>query len=349
MIVIMNIYTSKHPVAACAFFICSALTVYAAKFGDISYVEHDTTIEITDYPENANGDLIIPSEIVGKPVTTIGPEAFWACRNLTSVTIPNSVTSIGDFAFWNCTSLTAITVDAANPAYSSVDGVLFDKDQTTLIQWPGGRAGAYTIPDSVTSIGIWAFSYCSSLSSVAIPDSVTSIEWRTFQFCTSLTSVYFKGGSPDPGSSVFEGVDDATVYYLAGTTGWAATYGDRPTEVISVLPDPLIGGTPVDAPKSWFLSEWFGIYYTYTDSHWLSHDEHGFIYRYPESTNANLYFYDYAMGVWWWTNRETYPFIHRFSDGVWLWYLEGSSGPRWFYNLGTESWESWHPKQDQST
>ena len=52
-----------------------------------------------------------------------------------------------------CTSLTAITVDAANPAYSSVDGVLFDKSQTTLLQYPDGKAGAYTIPDSVTSIG----------------------------------------------------------------------------------------------------------------------------------------------------------------------------------------------------
>ena len=64
--------TRKHLVAACAFFICSALAGHAAQFGDFTYVEYDTTIEITGYPEDATGDVVIPSEIVGKPVTSIG-------------------------------------------------------------------------------------------------------------------------------------------------------------------------------------------------------------------------------------------------------------------------------------
>ena len=56
---------NRHPIAASAFFICSALVGYAAQFGDFTYVEHDTTIEITSYPKDATGDVIIPSEIVG--------------------------------------------------------------------------------------------------------------------------------------------------------------------------------------------------------------------------------------------------------------------------------------------
>jgi hypothetical protein len=108
---------------------------------------------------------------------------------LTSVTIPNSVTSIGGEAFENCTSLAAITVDALNIVYSSIDGVLFDKSQTTLLQCPWGKAGSYTIPNSVTNIGYNAFAYCSSLTSITIPNSVTSIEYGAFQFCGSLASV----------------------------------------------------------------------------------------------------------------------------------------------------------------
>ena len=84
-----------------------------------------------------------------------------------------------------CTSLTAITVDALNSAYSSVDGVLFNKSQTTLIQYPAGKAGtSYTIPNSVTSIGDSAFSGCTSLTSVTIATSVTSIGDEAFYDCT---------------------------------------------------------------------------------------------------------------------------------------------------------------------
>ena len=122
-------------------------------------------------------------------VTSIGAWAFSGCQNLTSVTIPNSVTSIGDFAFDQCTGLIAITVDPANPAYSSADGVLFDKSLTTLIQCPGAKAGSYAIPNSVTSIGGGAFSNCRGLATVTIPNSVTSIGGYAFQGCTGLTSI----------------------------------------------------------------------------------------------------------------------------------------------------------------
>ena len=131
----------------------------------------------------------LTSVTIPNSVTSIGEYAFSDCTSLTSVTIPDSVTSIGSFAFRFCTSLTGIWVAEGNSHYSSdVSGVLFNKDKTTLVQCPGAFA-AYTIPNSVTSIGEYAFYDCTSLTSVTIPDSVTIIGDFAFFYCTSLTSV----------------------------------------------------------------------------------------------------------------------------------------------------------------
>ena len=229
----------------------SGLTASAASSGDFEYEvlsEEDKTCEITDYTGEAT-ELTIPSELDGYTVTSIGGSAFkycnflsakipdsvtsigisafYSCDSLTSVTIPNSVTSIGEMAFYNCTSLTNITVANSNPNYSSENGVLFNKDKTTLIQYPTGKTDiSYTIPasvttirnfafigcgsltsidipDSVTSIGGVAFSNCTSLQSVTIPDSVTSIGYRAFQYCGSLTSIDIPASVTSIGESAF--------------------------------------------------------------------------------------------------------------------------------------------------
>ena len=197
-------------------------------------------------PGGEAGAYTIPSS-----VTSIGDSAFAYCTSLTSVTIPYSVTSIGVAPFWGCTSLSAIMVDPNNPAYSSVAGVLFDKSQTTLIQYPGGLAGSYTIPASVTNIGYGAFDGCTSLTSVTIPYSVTSIWDYAFSGCTSLTSVYFTGNAPSADSTVFSGDNNATVYYLPGATGFGTTFGEVPTApwtgqplvIVNVTVNPTQGGT----------------------------------------------------------------------------------------------------------
>ena len=116
----------------------------ADQFDDFTYTSDGTNVTITGY-SGIGGDVAIPASIAGLPVTSIGDRAFFGCSSLTSVTIPDSVTSIGPLAFSGCSSLTAINVHAANPNYSSVDGVLFDKNQTTLIQCPGGKPDSYRI------------------------------------------------------------------------------------------------------------------------------------------------------------------------------------------------------------
>jgi hypothetical protein len=138
---------------------------------------------------------------IPESVTTIGGSAFTGC-GLTSVTISSNVTYIGSYAFIDCADLNTITVDALNSFYCSVDGVLFDKSQTTLIQCPGGRIGCFTIPNSVTNISDYAFCQCSTLTSVTIPDSVTNIGGYAF-WNTGLTSVTIGSGVSDIGNSAF--------------------------------------------------------------------------------------------------------------------------------------------------
>jgi len=131
----------------------------------------------------------LTSVTIPSSVTSIGKYAFAWCSSLTSVNIPSSVTSING-AFFGCSSLNSIAVDNRNTAYASIDGVLFDKDIRTLIQYPAGKyQRTYIIPSSVTKIGSWAFEDCTSLTSVTIPSSVTEIGDGVFVGCSSLTSV----------------------------------------------------------------------------------------------------------------------------------------------------------------
>ncbi len=169
------------------------LTLPAAVQAQFRYTTNNGTITITGYA-GPGGQVTIPSTIDGMPVTRIGDYAFYIKSNLANVTIPSSVISIGNRAFAYCTSLTAINVDVDNSTFVSVDGVLFDKSQTMLIQCPGGKTGNYTIPSSVTSIGDHAFFGCTSLVGVTIPNSVTSIGLAAFYRCASLMSFAKSGG-----------------------------------------------------------------------------------------------------------------------------------------------------------
>ena len=105
--------------------------------------------------------------------------------------------------------MTNFSVDAANPAYSSLNGVMFNKAQTTLIIFPAARGGSYFIPGSVTNIGGQAFENCTSLTSVTIPNGVISIGGAAFYRCTSLTSVTIPDSVTQIGTTLHAGGEGA--------------------------------------------------------------------------------------------------------------------------------------------
>ncbi|MBK6283950.1 MAG: leucine-rich repeat protein [Draconibacterium sp.] len=140
---------------------------------------------------------------------TIGYSSFHRCLGLTAINLPDGLTTIGDAAFHRCTNLTSITVpstvtyigrlslgyssyievDENNVNYSSNDGVLFNKTQTSLLQYYNSADDYYIIPSSVTMIGQYAFYLCENLNSAFIPSSVTAIGFESFAYCSGLESI----------------------------------------------------------------------------------------------------------------------------------------------------------------
>ena len=120
----------------------------------------------------------------------IGTGAFTWCEKLSAVTIPAGVKKIEPAAFSACSNLQTITVADGNANYIVVDGVLFNKEKTTLVQYPAGRvATSYVIPKEVTSIGEYAFNSAENLTAVTIPAGVISIGEWAFSNCSKLTSI----------------------------------------------------------------------------------------------------------------------------------------------------------------
>jgi hypothetical protein len=250
-------------------------------------------------------DLVIPDG-----VTSIGNYAFYNCSRLTSVTIPDSVTSIGSSAFYGCSGLTSVyyTGDVAgwcNIAFSSnplfyaqnlyinnqlVTGDLVIPDSVTSIGnyafYNCSRLTSVTIPDSVTSIGSSAFYGCSSLTSITIPDSVKSIDWYAFYNCSSLTSVTI----PDNVTSI----------------GYRAFYGCKSLTSITI-PDNV---TSIGYQAFYNCSSLKIVYYKGTAEEWakISIDENFSGNKYL--TSATRYYYSETEPT------ESGNYWHYDTDGV---------------------------------
>jgi hypothetical protein len=184
--------------------------------------------------------VVIPDSVI-----SIDSYAFYGCSGLPDVAIPAGVTFIGSYAFYRCTGLSAISVAGGNAAYASLDGVLFNQSLTSLIQYPGGKAGAYIVPEGVLAIGSYAFSGNTGLTDVAISDSVTTLGTYAFYNCTGLANVTLGAGVTSIGSGGFYGCSGlSSVAIPAGviSIGSTAFYGCSGLVGISVD-----GGNPAYA------------------------------------------------------------------------------------------------------
>ena len=218
----VTISDSVTTIGGYAFALCYSLT--SVTIGD----------SVTTIGDSAFCDCYgLTSVTIGDSVTTIGDSAFYSCESLTSITIPNSVTTIGDYAFTWCVSLTSVTIgdSVTTIGYRAFSGCNSLKEFKGKYATDNGRcliidgvlnsfandcgAAEYAIPDSVTTIGHYAFEGCSSLTSVTIPDSVTTIGDTAFYSCESLTSVYCKATTPPSiGSDVFNYNADSRKIYV---------------------------------------------------------------------------------------------------------------------------------------
>lgn len=151
--------------------------------------------------------IAIPDSVID-----ISYSVFSHCDSLKSITIPKGVTSISAHTFTWCNNITSITVDIDNKCYSSdSDGVLFNKAKTELIKYPAGNTKtSFVIPDSVTTIGYYAFSYCESLRSITIHDSITSIGVGAFSGCDKLKSITIPDGITAISDDTFFDCDSLT-------------------------------------------------------------------------------------------------------------------------------------------
>jgi hypothetical protein len=187
--------------------------------------------------------LVIPTMYNGLPVTKLTSLGMIPRNGVISLTIPASITSIEVVeGFRYLPNLVNIFVDKDNPNYTSLNGVLYTKDRLTLIRVPCGKVGAFTIPDSVSVIGNYAFLRCTSITRVIIPNSVGVIGRQAFDSCTGittitipesvliigmwafircseLTTVHIKG-SPSAGTFMFQQCPKLTVIYASVDAGF---------------------------------------------------------------------------------------------------------------------------------
>jgi len=162
---------------------------YVTPASSFKYTISEEEVTITEFI-GTETDVVIPETIEGYPVTKIGTTVFYRIP-VTNIYFPKSVIFIDSEAIRNCVFLEEIEVDSDNTMYTSIDGILFDKNLNTILRYPAGKKEtSYIISDGIQNIGVWAFEDCSYLETVIIPNTVVGIEWGAFDYCDSLISIY---------------------------------------------------------------------------------------------------------------------------------------------------------------
>ena len=215
---------------------CSSLTEFRGK-----YASEDGRCVIIDSTINSFAPAGLTEYTIPNSVTTIADCAFQGCDSLTSITIPNSVTTIGGNPFLRCSSLTEF-----NGKYASEDGRCLIIDGVLNSFAPAGLT-EYTIPDSVTTIGVDVFYDCNNLTSVTIPDSVTTIGDYAFYNCWSLPSITIPDSVTTIGSYAFWGCSSLTSVTIGDSVttigDWAFSGCSSLTSVYCKAITPPAGGS----------------------------------------------------------------------------------------------------------
>ena len=216
----------------CAFLACSAESILlpdsVERIGDKAF--GFTSISEIIIPEGVKsiGEYVfsncnLVNVTLPNSLESIGEFAFFCCNSLQQLLIPANVSYIGTLAFEACGSLKEILVDERNAAYSSLDGVLFNADKTEMIFCPSTRAGTYVIPDSVISIGAYAFAHCGELTDITFPDRLARIGDHAFSGCASLTRLTIPSGVTQIGKSAFEACGSLTgIWVTDGNSNYSS-------------------------------------------------------------------------------------------------------------------------------
>ncbi len=216
---------------------------------DFSYrkipANNPTEIYINQYL-GEDSKIIIPDQIEGLPVTRLFSSTFMENENLEYVEISSNIEYIYPRAFNLCSSLTEIAVNENNSYFASLDGVLYNKDLTTLIAFPAGKGGSFTIPESVIDISNSAFEDCYNLTDVKMHNNVLSIGQFAFAFCWNLSSIKLSDNLQSLGFKALAFCDSLTEIHLPGS-------------LKSIGIQAVIGG--IDSDSNWYYNFIDGLYY----------------------------------------------------------------------------------------
>lgn len=183
----------------------------------IGMPETVTEIGIRAFSATGIEEITIPDSVL-----TIRASAFFDCRNLKRLTIPQNVKeiegSIVQGTIVSCSNkLTEIRVDSRNTVYSSVDGVLYNKAVTELLAVPGGKdLTDFIFPDSVVHIGDDAFLGNDSLEELVIPVQITKLGEGAFSYCRNLKKVVIGKGVTSVDASAFTACGDLSEVVIIG-------------------------------------------------------------------------------------------------------------------------------------